>query len=117
MEQLVRAETDDFDNLRVETSEGTFRKVNDQMIKRGALPLDAGRDLGRERAVSFVAERLSSVHDGAGQIGTARGNRRQDLEGGQTGRSNHGRDDHSAPTGTGWPARNSRAVIGRLPSA
>src|SRR5216684_8362574 len=103
MEQLVRTKTEDFDDLRIETAERTFRKVDDQVIKRCPLTLDAGGDLRRKRAVSFVAERVSRVGDGAWQIGTAQGNRREDLEGGQAGRSNHRRDDNRAPTGTAWP--------------
>ena len=118
MEQLIGAQAKDVDDLRVERSIGRLAKCDDQVIEAAAPALNAGGDLGGERAVAFVVQsvrataamavgrsarpvetrrRISYAATRAGAIMVAAGRR--------TGR----------PAASGWPARNSRAAIGRLP--
>ena len=119
VQQLIGAEAQDLDDLRIEPLDRPLREVADQMIERRPPALHAGRDLGGQRAVALVGERRARARDRGRQIGAARrtrpgGSRRRRRA---PARSWRARRSDRRPASSGWPARNSRAVIGRLPSA
>ena len=57
MEQLIGAEAEDFDDLRVEAIDRTLRERDDQVIEGRAPAQDAGGDFGGERAIAVVGQR------------------------------------------------------------
>ena len=59
MQQLIRAQPQDLDNLRVETLDRTLRERANDVIERGPPALHAGRDFRGERAIAVVGERGS----------------------------------------------------------
>jgi hypothetical protein len=116
VEQLVRAQTQDVDHLAIETRDRPLGEMTDQMIQRAAPALHAGGDFRGERAVALVSEHRAGVGNAGGQVGSVCRNGAKDLVRRVARRRDH-RAPNAVPGSSGWPARNSRAVIGRLPSA
>jgi hypothetical protein len=54
VQQLIRAESQNLDDFRVQSIEGALRERGDQVIERSPPPLNTGRNLGRQRAVALV---------------------------------------------------------------
>src|SRR6185436_1602679 len=102
--------------LRVEAGEITFRERGDEVIQRVAVAEDAGGDFRGQGLVTIVAERLALRGERRGQVRAAAVEGAKDVEGRDAGRGDHAGGWSTVPGASGWPARNSRAGIGRLPS-
>ena len=117
MEQLIQAEPQDGCDFRVEAIDSAGSDRFDQVIERAAPPFDAGGDLGREGFVAVVVEPGAGAGDGRRQVGASGGHGSENIERRDARGSDHACAWNAAPVGIGWPARNSRTDIDRLPSA
>ena len=116
VQQLIGAETQDLDDLRVETLDWPLRDVADHVVERRPPALHARGDFRGQGAVALVGERRTSAGYRGRQVRTASGDGEEDLVGGDARRRDHGAAERRRPASSGWPARKSRARIGFLPS-
>ena len=71
VEQLIQAETQDGDDLRIELADAALREVLDEMVEAALPPQRAGDDLGSQRPIALVLEMLAAGVECRGQIGPA----------------------------------------------
>src|SRR5262249_23216423 len=72
VQHLIRTETEDVENLRIETLDGPPGSVCDEKIQRCAPALDACGDFRGERAIAIVAESRACGGDGGRKVPTLR---------------------------------------------
>jgi hypothetical protein len=102
MKQLIGAEAQDVDDLRIQPIERSPREMDDEVIERGAPALDARRNFCCKRAIAIVGESVAGGGDCRWQIATGR-DRRLDVVRGNTGRADHrgaGADVNRSPGAT-----------------
>ena len=115
MQQLIDAEAQNLDDLRIEPIDRPLRERARSVIERRPPALHAGRDLGGERAIAVVRERAAArvQSRSAGRrrpAETAGGSRTRPLA---PARSWRGRQPIARPRADGRPESPAR-VIGRL---
>ena len=101
----------------LEAIDRAFGERDDQMIERRAPALDAAGDLGGEGPVALVVQAAACRGQCGRKVAAAGRNGAQDLVRREPRRRDHGAAVNRSPVVRRWPARNSRAFIGRLPSA
>ena len=131
MEQLVRRQPQDVEDVGVERADGPAARPRDRMVERRAPPQRAECNLCGERLVALVSEAPAAVFERGREIGVPRMHAAQRVKGHHARDSRHrrqaapaGRAGGGAPGGRSnrtsspprWPAAKSRAVIARRPS-
>src|SRR5438093_13231375 len=117
MQELIDAQSKYVDHLGVEPFDGTPGGGGDDVIQRSAPPLHSGCDFGCQRAIAIVVEVFTKGSDRGRQAGAFRRHGAQDFVCRDPRRTDHALVRNRSPSATGCPARNSRDVIGRLPSS
>ena len=117
VQQLVRAQPEDFHDLRVETAERPTGECFDDSVQCRSPALDARRNFCGKRTIPIVVEGGARTRDGGRQVASAGRDGKENVVGGDSRRRNHRTAEKREPAGMAWPARKSRARIGFLPSA
>ena len=78
VEELIGAETEDVEDLRIEPVDRARGQFADQMVEGGPASLDTRRNLRRERAVAIVVQPDARRRDGRREVPALR-DRSQDL--------------------------------------
>ena len=123
VQQLKHRQPQNVDDLGIQLGEGTVRERLDHMIERALPSQCASGDFSRKRAVALVGEAPPRGSQCGTEIDTAAGDTPQHFVCRESRGCNHlfiggaaGGRRNRAPRGIRWPARKSRAFIGRLPS-
>ena len=116
VEELIRAQPEDLDDLRVEAVQGTSGECDQHVVEGGTPTLDTRRDLGGQSHVALVGQAAAGQRDCGRKVRAAGGDRPQDFERRGSSTSDHSCRPNIDPTRAAWPARNSRAVNPRRPS-
>ena len=117
VEQLIGAESQDFENLRVEAIDSPFREFHDEVVEGIPPSLDSAGNFRRQRAIAFIGQARAGRRNRRREVGPSGRDGAKDVVRRKTRRRDHGAGVNRSPTARRWPARNSRAFIGRLPSA
>ena len=91
IEQLVRAQPQDLEHLRIEPIDRALREMRNDMVERGLPALDACRDFGCERPVALVLQSGARVCDRRRQIGAPGGHGQLDVVRRDARGADHGR--------------------------
>ena len=113
MEQLIDAEAQHVANLGIQPRERPLRGVGYEVIDGAEPAQGTRRELDEQGAVALVGQIRAGLCDCAWKIGTITVDR---LQHSQRRDARGGDHENRAPAGIGRPARNSRAVMARLPS-
>ena len=126
VKDLIEAQSQQRHDLDVEPADRAARKVRDQVVDSAPPAERAGDDLGCQRAVPLVRQPLTTLRQRRWKVDAFVLDASKGGEGRRTGGCNHGTcvlprtggggSVNLSPGWTRWPARKSRARIGRRPS-
>src|SRR5688572_11824933 len=115
MQELVQAQSQDLQYVAIDSGHGARREMLGEVIE---LPLPAQRasdDFGGKRTIPFVGQMTTTLCQGRWQVSTFVGDGAERVKGRRTCWRGHGLVKRASRCRR-WPARNSRASIGRRPS-
>ena len=101
VQQLIGAEPEDFDDLRIQAVDGAFGKRHNQMIEGRSPPLHTRRDIGGERAIAVVLEADPRKGDRGRKVGAAGRHGGEDVVRCDTRRRDHGVAVRRSPGASG----------------
>jgi hypothetical protein len=63
VQQLIRAEAENLDDLRIEPGDGALGELDDEVVERRARALNAGGNFRRQGAVAVVTQPAAGKRD------------------------------------------------------
>jgi hypothetical protein len=115
MQELIETQTQDVNDVFVNLRQRPGGEVLDEMVEAALPAKRSGDDVGRKRAVSLIWHMLPAVGERGGKVDSFVGDGAERTIGRNARRRSHGPVSWM-PGRRRWPARNSRASIGRRPS-